>query len=255
MIYQGIFAQGIYGIIKDADKLGDVKLGLVLIAFALAVIAASYLVGSLNFAVIISKLKYGEDIRNFGSGNGGTTNMLRTYGKKTGALTLVCDMLKAVLSVTFGCLLLGLTVGGYLAAFFCMLGHMFPIYYKFKGGKGVAVIAASILVLNPSVFAVLFVCFAIIVGGTKYVSLGSVISVLLFPVILNTMNDILFPYLYAIGVNKLGPDVIFAFLIAGFVVFMHRENIKRLLAGTESKISLGKKKEDGGEKENKNGKR
>lgn len=251
MIYRGIFIGGIIESIKKAYNLSGNAEGLLLVGFAIIVIAAAYLIGSLNFAVIISKIKYGEDIRNFGSGNGGTTNMLRTYGKKTGALTLVCDMLKAVVAVTFGCLLLGITLGGYMAAFFCMIGHMFPVYYKFKGGKGVATVAASILVLNPAVFAILFVCFAVIVGGTKYVSLGSVMSILLFPVILNTMNEILFPYLFAIGVTRLGPDVIFAVLIAIFVVFMHRENIKRLLAGSESKISFGKKSEDGDKKEKK----
>ncbi|MBO5904077.1 MAG: glycerol-3-phosphate acyltransferase, partial [Clostridia bacterium] len=146
---------------------------------------------------------------------------------------------------------LGLTGGGYMAAFFCMLGHMFPVYYKFKGGKGVAVAAASMLMLNPSVFAIILVCFLVIVGGTKYVSLGSVMCAFLYPVFLKTMNDILFPYLYALGVTKIGPDVLFAVLIAVFVIFMHRENIKRLVAGTESKISLGKKPS---QEENKNGK-
>lgn len=241
MIYRGIFIRGLLSLIKEKTDFGDVGDGLIMIGFALAVIAAAYLIGSLNFAVIISKLKYGQDIRNYGSGNGGTTNMLRTYGKKMGAVTLLCDMLKAVVACTVGCLFLGLTVGGYLAAFFCMLGHMFPVYYKFKGGKGVAVSAAAMLMLNPSVFAVIFVCFVVIVGGTKYVSLGSVMCALLYPVILNTMNEILFPYLYALGVTKLGPDVLFAVLIAIFVVVMHRENIKRLIAGTESKVSFGKK--------------
>ena len=251
MIYRGIFIGGLIEPIKKVYNLSGNAEGLLLVGFALVVMAAAYLVGSLNFAVIISKLKYGEDIRNYGSGNGGTTNMLRTYGRKTGALTLVCDMLKGAAAVTFGCLLLGITLGGYMAAFFCMLGHMFPLYYKFKGGKGVATVSASILMLNPSVFAILFVCFAVIVGGTKYVSLGSVMCVLLFPVILNTMNDILFPYLFALGVTRLGPDVVFAVLIAIFVVVMHRENIKRLLAGTESKVSFSKKSADGEKKEKK----
>ncbi len=241
MIYRGIFIKGLFTQIKEMTQFGDVGDGLLMIGLALVVIVSAYLIGSLNFAVIISRLKYDQDIRDFGSGNGGTTNMLRTYGKKMGAVTLICDMLKAAVACTIGCLLLGLTVGGYLAAFFCMLGHMFPVYYKFKGGKGVAVAAASMLMLNPSVFAVIFVCFAVIVGGTKFVSLGSVMCALLYPVILSTMDEILFPYLYALGVTKLGPDVLFAVLIAIFVVFMHRENIKRLIAGTESKISFGKK--------------
>lgn len=252
MIYRGIFIKGLLAFIKEKTDLSDVGEGLILIGLSLFVIFCAYLIGSLNFAVIISRLKYGQDIRDFGSGNGGSTNMLRTYGRKMGALTLVCDMLKAAAACTIGCLLLGLTVGGYLAAFFCMLGHMFPVYYKFKGGKGVAVAAASMLMLNPAVFAIIFVCFVVIVGGTKYVSLGSVMCAFLYPVFLNSMNDILFPYLYALGVTKIGPDVLFAVLIAVFVIFMHRENIKRLIAGTESKVSFGKKS---AREENKNDKR
>ena len=242
MIYRGIFIKGLLSLIKEKTDFGDVGDGVLMLGFALLVIAAAYLIGSLNFAVIISKLKYGQDIRDYGSGNGGSTNMLRTYGKKMGAVTLLCDMLKAAVACTVGCLFLGLTVGGYLAAFFCMLGHMFPVYYKFKGGKGVAVSAAAMLMLNPTVFAVIFVCFVIIVGGTKYVSLGSVMCALLYPVILNTVNnEILYPYLIALGVTKFGPDVLFAVLMAIFVVVMHRENIKRLIAGNESKVSFGKK--------------
>lgn len=252
MIYRGIFITGLLNFIKAKTNFSDVGDGLIMIGFALAVIACAYLIGSLNFAVIISRIRYGQDIRDFGSGNGGSTNMLRTYGKKMGALTLLCDMLKATVACTVGCLFLGLTVGGYLAAFFCMLGHMFPVYYKFKGGKGVAVAAASMLMLNPSVFALILLCFIVVVGGTKYVSLGSVICAFLYPVFLNSVNDILFPYLYALGVTKIGPDVLFAVLIAVFVVFMHRENIKRLMAGTESKISFKKKP---AQEENKNDKR
>ncbi len=252
MIYRGIFIKGLLAFIKAKTDLSDIGDGLLMIGLALVLILCAYLIGSLNFAVIISRLKYGQDIRNFGSGNGGSTNMLRTYGRKMGALTLLCDMLKAAVACTVGCLLLGLTVGGYLAAFFCMLGHMFPVYYKFKGGKGVAVAAASMLMLNPAVFAIILVCFLVIVGGTKYVSLGSVMCALLYPVFLKSMNDVLFPYLYALGVTKIGPDVLFAVLIAVFVVFMHRENIKRLIAGTESKVSLCKKPV---QEENKNDKR
>ena len=217
MIYRGIFIKGLFSFIKGKTDLSDVGDGLVMIGLALVVIACAYLIGSLNFAVIISRIKYGQDIRDFGSGNGGSTNMLRTYGRKMGALTLLCDMLKAAVACTVGSLCLGLTVGGYMAAFFCMLGHMFPVYYKFKGGKGVAVAAASMLMLNPSVFAIILVCFLVIVGGTKYVSLGSVMCAFLYPVFLKTMNDILFPYLYALGVTKIGPDVLFAVLIS--VVF------------------------------------
>lgn len=242
MIFSGFMARGLYDTLfyKNGEQ------PILFAVLAIICIAVPYLLGSLNFAIIISKLRYGQDIRNYGSGNAGMTNMLRTYGKGAAAVTLLCDMLKAVVSVTLGSALLGLAFGGYMAGFFCMLGHMFPIFYKFKGGKGVASTAAMILVLNPPVFLILFIVFAIIVLGTKYVSLASIMSVLLFPVFLHRVDTITTEW-YQMNGTMWGPDVLFAVLIAVTVVFMHRSNIKRLLDGTESKISLGKKKdkEDG----------
>ena len=95
-------------------------------------IAIPYLLGSVNFALVISKVFYRDDIRKYGSGNAGMTNMLRTYGKLAAAGTLICDMLKASVSVWFGMLVFGY-IGGYAAGFFCVLGHIFPIFFKFKG--------------------------------------------------------------------------------------------------------------------------
>ncbi|MBR4295452.1 MAG: glycerol-3-phosphate 1-O-acyltransferase PlsY [Clostridia bacterium] len=242
MIWGGFLVSGLYEFL--AWNGGEYTPAPVLfIIFALVCIIVPYLLGSLNFAIIISHKKYKDDIRNHGSGNGGMTNMLRTYGKGTAALTLVLDMLKAVVSVVLGSVLLGICFGGYMAGFFCMLGHMFPIYYRFKGGKGVATVAAMILVLNPILFLILIFMFVVIVGGSKFISLGSVICVMFYPVLLHTLNEIQFDDLIAMGA-KPGIDVIFAFLIAVMVVFMHRSNIKRLLSGTESKVSLGKKKEN-----------
>lgn len=208
-----------------------------LIGYAVAAVIA-YLLGSLNFGVIISKYKYHEDIRTFGSGNAGMTNMLRTYGKGAGILTLVLDMLKAVLSVLIAVLLAGQD-GGYCAMVFCMLGHMFPLYFHFKGGKGVAVAAASILCLEPLAFLVMVVVFAAVVAITKYVSLGSVMAALLYPLFLNRL------YLLLHGSDP-GIFVSGASLIAALlVVIMHRENIRRLLAGKEAKLDLhGRKKEE-----------
>lgn len=244
MIYRGFMARGLFKTLVGEYKLDGAPFYLLFIGLMLACIVIPYLLGSMNFGIIISKIKYGDDIRKHGSGNGGTTNMLRTYGKGMAALTLVCDMLKCVVSVTLGCALMGLMFGGYLAGLFCILGHMFPIYYRFKGGKGVACLAAMILMLNPVVFAILFVMFVIIVAFSKYVSLGSVMCALIYPVLLNRMDLILADYLAA---NDLftGTDTLIAVLVAVLVVFMHRENIKRLLAGTESKISLGKGKGNG----------
>lgn len=199
---------------------------------------AAYLLGSINSAILISRAKYHEDIRNYGSKNAGMTNMLRTYGKGAGILTLVLDMLKAVLSVLIAVLLAGQD-GGYCAMVFCMLGHMFPLYFHFKGGKGVAVAAASILCLEPLAFLVMVVVFAAVVAMTKYVSLGSVMAALLYPLFLNRL------YLLLHGSDP-GIFVSGASLIAALlVVIMHRENIRRLLAGKEAKLDLnGRKKEE-----------
>lgn len=218
---------GLYGVMTEKGKPNSV----LFILFTVACIIIPYLLGSLNFAVIISKLKYKDDIRNHGSGNAGMTNMLRTYGKGPAVCTLAGDMLKGVFAVIIGCVLLGHDLGGYMAGFFAIIGHMFPVFYRFKGGKGVATTAALMLVLNPVVFLIILFVFLVIVIGTKYVSLGSVMSAMLYPVVLHNFSTF-------------GTDVIFSFLIAAMVVFMHRSNIKRLMNGTESKISLGKKKED-----------
>lgn len=228
MIINGFLLNGIYTQNAMANNA-------IYLLFVLLCIIVPYLIGSLNFAVIISKSRYNDDVRTHGSGNGGMTNMLRTFGKRAAILTLAGDMVKAVIAVLFGCVLLGL-FGGYLASFFVVFGHMFPIFFKFKGGKGVATAAAAICVLYPLVFAVMLLCFIIVVCGTKYVSLGSIMSSLLYPILVNRF-DALFNI-------QFGFDSLFALLTAAFVVFMHRSNIKRLMEGTESKLSFTKKSKE-----------
>lgn len=188
-----------------------------------------YLFGSLNFAIIISKMFYHDDIRKYGSGNAGTTNMLRTYGKLPAAATLLLDMSKGALSVLFGFLILGNTFGTYLAGLFAVLGHMFPCFYRFKGGKGVATTAVVILCTNPIVFAILLAIFLVIVIGTKMISLGSVMCMLFYPLLL-----------YRFTSENAKAGVLISFVIAALVIFMHRSNIKRIWEGKESKISFKK---------------
>ena len=190
-------------------------------------IVVPYLLGSVNFALVISKAFYKDDIRNHGSGNAGMTNMLRTYGKGAAAGTLLCDLLKAVVAVWFGQFVFGY-IGAYIAGLFSVLGHIFPIFFKFKGGKGVATTAAMVLAINPLAFAILFALFILIVATTKYVSLGSVICMFVYPVLT-----------YYLGGQ--GFATLFSFAVAAIVIFMHRSNIKRLMSGTENKISLSKK--------------
>lgn len=207
---------------------------IIMIALVILCIASGYVIGSINPAIIFSKKIYHDDIRSHGSGNAGTTNMLRTYGKKMAALIFILDFLKAALAVGIGTLLLSVNVGGAISALFVVLGHMFPVFYGFKGGKGVACTAACIMLLSPFTFIIILPIFILIVLFTKYISLASIMSALLFPLLAYSFR------------GTWGSDggfiTISALFIGGFVVFMHRENMKRLLEGKENKIALGKKK-------------
>ncbi|MBQ9760945.1 MAG: glycerol-3-phosphate 1-O-acyltransferase PlsY [Clostridia bacterium] len=206
------------------------------VAGALVCIVIPYLLGSINPAVLISKIFFHEDIRNFGSGNAGTTNMLRTYGKGAAIGTFLFDLGKAAASFWIG-MLIWSYMGAAIAGFFVVFGHMFPIFAHFKGGKGVACLAMIALCSSPITFLFLLLIFVVIVVGTRYISLASIMSALLYPLILNAFD----------GGKPL--YVAMAVISACFVVFMHRENIKRLWAGKESKVSFSKtsKKKKNGE--------
>ena len=192
---------------------------------------AAYLIGSLNSAVILSKVFHHDDVRKYGSGNAGATNMARTYGKKWGIITFICDGLKAVVAVVGSMLIMG-EGSAYIAALFAILGHIFPIYYKFKGGKGVAVAAISILCLNPLVFLILVLIFVGIVYASKYISLGSIIAAFFYPMI-NHAFDNSYGFISTLVTG----------LIAVIVIVMHRSNIRRLKDGNENKIGQKAKKE------------
>lgn len=215
-------------------------LGAVVAIFFIAMLVP-YLLGSINSAVAISRLLYRDDIRRHGSGNAGTTNMLRTYGKVAALLTLLGDVLKTVIAVCFASLLLSADIGGWVAALFCMLGHIFPIYYRFRGGKGVLCVATAIAILSPLAFLCAFTAFVILVAFTKYVSLGSIFAALTLPLFVNFENRIFLP--------SLGIDALIAVTMALIIVWCHRENIKRIRAGNESKLSFHSKKKSEGEQE------
>ncbi len=212
-------------------------------------IVAGYLCGSINSAIIISKKLYGKDIRTFGSGNAGTTNMLRTFGKKAALFTLLGDMAKSAMAVLLGALLFGGfsgTVlgngeeGAYLAGLFCVLGHIAPIYYRFKGGKGVLAAATMILLLDPLVFLLVLAVFVLTVLMSRYVSMGSVAASFLYPgftyvVHQWTNNTVASPAFFKMSTSA---------IIALMVIFMHRENLNRVFHGTENKLSFKKKPEE-----------
>lgn len=228
ILYNGLLPRLIAG---ESDSIS------IWVIVALCVLGAviAYFLGGLNFAIIISKYKFKDDIRRFGSGNAGMTNMLRTYGKAAAAFTLLGDMLKAMLAVVIGTLLAG-EAGAYIAGLFAVLGHSFPCYYGFKGGKGIVVTASMLLCLEPAVFLILFIIFALLVASTKYLSLGSIIGMMLYPILLNRM----YPLLNG-GMPEGAVPAIVSVLNALLVIWLHRENLKRLWNGTENKFSLKKK--------------
>nr|WP_317413284.1 glycerol-3-phosphate 1-O-acyltransferase PlsY [uncultured Solibaculum sp.] len=218
--------------------------------------AVAYLLGSLSFAFIIVRLKTGKDIRTMGSGNAGTTNVLRNAGKLPALLTLVGDAGKAVLAVFAGRWIftaLGsasssdvslLIFGGYIAGVFCLLGHLFPLYFGFKGGKGVATTAGMLLVIDWRVLVFGLSIFIIVVLITRIVSLSSIIAGCSFPV-----ASFVFSYFfdYRAGLYPLDTVIVstvMSVLIAAIMVYMHKENMKRLRNHTEKRISLGGRKEN-----------
>lgn len=202
------------------------SLGIVTGICILVVIAAGYLLGSINPSIILSSKFYKDDIRRHGSGNAGMTNVMRTYGKKMALITFAGDFLKAVVSSIIGRAFLGYH-GAMIAGFFCFLGHIFPCYYKFKGGKGVVTAAALILMTNPLVCLILFVLFVIIVAITKYISAGSVICLLVYPVLLHNIYN-----------GFMGLPVLIAFVMGLLCAFAHRENLKRIFKGEERRFTF-----------------
>lgn len=215
------------------------KLGNSLLIATVLIAVFSYFVGSLNGAKIVSKFVYHDDVSLHGSKNAGMTNMARVYGKKGAVLTTVIDMLKTILCVFVGCYFGNTTFLPYIAGLFCMIGHSFPVYFKFKGGKGILVGASVMLCTSIPTFVLSLLIFGIVVGFTKYVSLGSIMASLMYPFILARMNAVFYTLP---GRSDLGE--MFAFVMACITIFLHRENIKRLGKGTENKIGKKKKKED-----------
>lgn len=210
----------------------------------------SYLLGSFNSSILVVRLLKHQDIREFGSHNAGLTNTLRCFGKGYAALTLVGDLAKGIVAVLLSkgiCELLGtgLTAQndvhfiGYIAGIFAILGHVFPIYYHFKGGKGVLVGVSVFLGIDWKVFLCLIVIFAVVLAISKYVSLGSIIAAACCPVVTFLFQfwqrgDLPMWYLWL--------NTGLAALMGAWVIYMHRTNIQRLKAGNENKFSFHSKK-------------
>lgn len=190
-------------------------------------IIMSYFIGNISPSVIISRRYNNSDIRAHGSGNAGATNVMRVMGKKAGIIVFLMDMLKGILPTA-----LGMYFGNIEIGFFCgvstVLGHIFPVLLGFKGGKGVATSLGVGLVLAPLYALTGFLVFGLIVMKTKYVSLGSIMGTLTFPIlqIATVRNPVV---------------IVMSFVLGMLIVYSHRANIKRLLSGTENKIGVSKK--------------
>lgn len=224
-----------------------------IIVYALTAIAA-YLLGSINFSIIITKAYLKKDIREFGSGNAGTTNVLRSVGKLPSALTFLGDFVKAVAAVLAAIVLYKyvfgiqagygdemLNIGKGIAALFVMIGHMWPVYFGFKGGKGVVTGAAISLMIHPAAFLVCVATFVTVMIFSRIVSLSSIIATATFPISMFVIE-----YLYYKGDAEANlwyviAMTVFALCCAVLIIGKHHENIARLIAGEEKKITAKKK--------------
>lgn len=196
----------------------------------------AYLLGSIPTAVWTGKVWYGKDVREHGSKNAGATNTFRVLGKKPGTFVLLIDVIKGILAVVIPVFvsnwvaiqtdIVHLKI---VAAIFVVLGHVFPLYANFKGGKGVATSLGVIIALNPLAAGIALTVFLIVFIASNFVSLGSICAAITFPTML-----------FVLGVESFALKI-FSILLASLVIFAHRKNIKRLLAGEENKMNLFKR--------------
>ncbi|MDO5123443.1 MAG: glycerol-3-phosphate 1-O-acyltransferase PlsY [Eubacteriales bacterium] len=225
-------------------------------------IAVSYLLGSFSFAVIFTKLSKNQDVRKMGSGNAGFTNVLRSVGVVPAIFTFVFDCLKGIIAILITVWLMKvgtegtavdtlseaskyeyLTIAKCLAGMFCVLGHSFPVFFGFKGGKGVTTMAGILLVLDPSPWLLVLnlAVFLVFFLSTKIISVGSIACTVSVPIWHFLVN---FFFIYRPSLTTDSPlsltyvivTTVIMLLIGGFVAFMHRANIGRLIRGEEKKI-------------------
>lgn len=206
-----------------------------LVYILMAVIA--YAIGSVNFSIIFSKKFAGFDVREKGSGNAGTTNMLRSVGKGWAALTLICDILKGIVAI-----LIAIGIGNIatdvkpeilvqVAGIFAIIGHTYPVYFGFRGGKGVATSLGILLLVNWQIGLICLVFALVLMVLSRMVSLGSIIAAVLFPVLTIFITD---NYIVS------GNYIIFGIIMAVIVIFNHRANLKRIYNGEENRLGARK---------------
>ena len=201
----------------------------------------AYAIGSINFSVLISRKMAGFDVREKGSGNAGTTNVLRAVGLKAAIITLICDVLKGVIAV-----LIAFWIGNMsqtadkalliqIAGILVVVGHTFPIFFEFRGGKGIATALGVLLITNWKIGLICLVFAVVLIAITRMVSVGSMSAAVLFPVLTLFIGDNFI--VTQVGIKYF----IYSLILAAFVIFNHRENIKRIMNGTENKISFKNK--------------
>jgi glycerol-3-phosphate acyltransferase PlsY len=215
----------------------------------------SYLLGSCNSSIIVVRLLKKEDIRKHGSGNAGLTNTFRCFGKLSALLTLIGDLFKGVVAVILSLLIFKLlaptvmTAGdtdmryiemaiGYASGFAAIIGHIFPVYYGFKGGKGVLVSSSILLVIDPLTFVIIIPFFILMIFITRYVSVASISAAVFYPV----LTFIIHYFVYGIDAGWCLVHTGLTALTSVLLIYMHKENIKRLRNHTESKFTLHRNK-------------
>lgn len=212
--------------------------------YAFLTVILAYLLGSISFAVILSKLFLKKDVRELGSGNAGTTNVMRTGGFKLGALTFLGDVLKGLVACFLGKLIFAYVFengdvwavyGAFLCGIACMLGHVFPVFFQFKGGKGIATSVGIFLICCYPAILIGLAVFALSVWATKIVSVSSIIAAVTVVICTMIFSFINSPALF-------WPQALLAALMGLLVILKHSENIKRLLNGTEKKLTIRKDK-------------
>lgn len=184
---------------------------------------AAYLIGSIPFGLIVGNLIWKKDLRKFGSHNIGATNAWRVLGRKAGLLVFILDLIKGQLGVLLGGCIIGTPGAMVIGGLFAMLGHIFPIFLGFRGGKGVATGLGVLSMLMPKITAIVVVVWLVLFVITRYVSVGSIVAAVLTPILAACFGE---------------PAEFFSFALAAaaVIVWRHRENIARLKAGRENKV-------------------
>ncbi len=215
-----------------------------MIMTAIVTVIAAYLIGSINFAVIFAKAFMKRDVRELGSGNAGTTNVMRNAGFLPGALTFIFDALKGYVACYIGKIVFDYiytqtnddlakgVIGAFLCGLACMLGHVFPLFFGFKGGKGVATSVGIFAVCCPLAIIIGLCVFAVSLFTSKYVSLSSVLA---------AVTVVVLSIVFCDKTALLFPQIILSLAMGAIVIGKHKDNIKRLVSGTESKVKFGGK--------------